>query len=259
MGEWGVLKPILSSLVLPPAGPILWILAFWLGGMLAPRWKGASRAGISLGLAGLWLLSCNGFAVWLSQNSLPQYAAIKPVDLKKHNIQAVIVLGGGVDQWLPEYDAPDLSPPAYMRLRYGAHLARTLGLPLGFAGGIGWSTHGADHASEAQVAARIAAGELGVSIRHLESSSRDTRENAQHMKDVLAPTPIRRIALVTHAWHMPRAVRHFEAAGFTVLPAPMGYVLQAGTPANQWLPSAVGLRDSTWVLREKLGLLLTTP
>jgi uncharacterized SAM-binding protein YcdF (DUF218 family) len=56
---------------------------------------------------------------------------------------------------------------------------------------------------------------------------------------------------------MPRSVRQFEAAGLRVTPAPMGYIRSDMSPLLQWLPSGKGLRDSGWVIREWLGLLLT--
>ena len=77
-------------------------------------------------------------------------------------------------------------------------------------------------------------------------------ETAARLKD-----RITHIALVTHAWHMPRSLRQFEAAGLQVTPAPMGYIRSDSAPLLQWLPSGKGLRDSGWIIREWLGLLLT--
>jgi uncharacterized SAM-binding protein YcdF (DUF218 family) len=56
---------------------------------------------------------------------------------------------------------------------------------------------------------------------------------------------------------MPRSVRQFEAAGLTVVPAPMGFIRSDAAPLLQWLPSGSGLRESAWVIKEWLGLLLT--
>jgi uncharacterized SAM-binding protein YcdF (DUF218 family) len=63
-----------------------------------------------------------------------------------------------------------------------------------------------------------------------------------------------RIALVTDAWHMPRAVLAFERAGLTVTPAPMGQVQPAQHNLMEWVPSASGLMVSQQVLREWLAL-----
>jgi uncharacterized SAM-binding protein YcdF (DUF218 family) len=48
-----------------------------------------------------------------------------------------------------------------------------------------------------------------------------TRDEAEGVKDLLAPTGARTILLVTGALHMRRARRLFERAGFEVIPAPL--------------------------------------
>lgn len=258
--EWGLFKPVLTNLILPPAGPILLVLACWaLIWRSRARWvRGLGHAGLVATLILTWLLSCNAVAVWLARHILPQYSPILPEQIRQQAVQAIVVLGGGVDQVAPEYGKPDLFPPAYMRLRYGIHLAGQLNLPLAVSGGLGWSAHAPSNASEAEVAAQIAQTEWRQTVSHVETKSRDTRENALFTRQLL-PSSIHRIALVTNAWHMPRSVAQFEAAGFEVVAAPMGYILQAGSPVNRWTPSATGLRDSSWVLRERLGLWLTAP
>ena len=127
---------------------------------------------------------------------------------------------------------------------------------MAFAGGVGWSNAGQAVPSEASTAQAFSA-EHGLTLRWIDKQSRDTAENAAHMHDLLAPAGIHHIALVTHAWHMPRSVRQFEAAGLRVVPAPMGYINSDASPLLQWLPSGSGLRESGWVIKEWLGLLLT--
>src|SRR5690606_18964589 len=46
-----------------------------------------------------------------------------------------------------------------------------------------------------------------------ERSSRDTWENARHAAALLGPMGVRKVVLVTCAWHLPRARRLFERAG----------------------------------------------
>ena len=94
-------------------------------------------------------------------------------------------------------------------------------------------------------------------LRWQENQSRDTRENALLTATLLKNNGITHIALVTHAWHMPRSVRQFQAAGLQVTPAPMGFIQSDTSLLLQWLPSGKGLRDSGWVIREWLGLMLT--
>jgi uncharacterized SAM-binding protein YcdF (DUF218 family) len=251
------LKPILTTVILPATSGLLalFVLLFW-------TWRCNTRAGrIPVALAGvvtllMWLLSCQAVAIWLSVQLLPQVSPITSDDLKRQEVQAVVVLGGGVENTAAEYNGPTLSPDAMSRLLYGVHLSRTVHLPMAYTGGIGWA--GANgQASEAQVAA-LALSRIGApALRWQEGQSRDTRENALLTAALLKNDGITHIALVTHAWHMPRSVRQFEAAGLRVTPAPMGYIRSDMSPLLQWLPSGKGLRDSGWVIREWLGLLLT--
>jgi uncharacterized SAM-binding protein YcdF (DUF218 family) len=53
----------------------------------------------------------------------------------------------------------------------------------------------------------------------LEGKSRTTAENALFTKDLLQPQPGQQFVLVTSAWHMPRAMQTFAAAGWTGLTA----------------------------------------
>lgn len=250
----GELKPILSALVLPPAGPLL-LAALGLA-LLALRRRRAGFACALAGGVGLWLLSCHAVAVLLSQALLPPVAPVRADALER--VQAIVVLGGGVQPQAPEYGAPQLATNTLRRLRYGAVLARRTGKPLGFAGGVGWQAVGSETAPEAEVAARTAL-EFGVRLRWADGQSRDTVENARAMKQLLAADGIGRIALVTDAWHMPRSVRAFEAVGFRVVPAPTGFPSPETRPLLAWLPSSDGLTLSRQVLREALGLLLARP
>lgn len=251
----GELKPLLTTLVLPPAGPLLLI---WVGSWLVwQRRRALALALLLLGASALWLLSCHAVAVVLSQRLLPQAEMLAPgawAQLPASGVQAVVVLGGGVEP-APEYGTAQPHPLTAARLRYGLKLSQASGLPLAFAGGVGWAAAGTDMPSEASTAAAWAQG-TGQTIRWLDADSRDTAENASRLKTLLQADGVRRIALVTHAWHMPRSQRHFEQAGFSVVPAPMGFVQPSEAPLLQWLPSARGLSAARQVLREWLALAL---
>ena len=91
-------------------------------------------------------------------------------------------------------------------------------------------------------------------MRWTESESRDTSGNARLLAPLLRHDGVHHIALVTDAWHMPRAVAAFERAGLRVSPAPMGFVLAGESALLKWMPSARGLLASQQVLREWLAL-----
>lgn len=247
--EYGELKPILTALAVPPAGPLLLAL---LGLLLVRRWVG--RIFIALGLSSLWLASCNAVAVWLASTLLPYPPPATPERMKAADIQAVVILGGGVLPYAPEYGQTQPSANTLARLRLGVWMARQTGKPLAFSGGVGWAAAGTGATSEGAVAERVLRDEYGLLLQWNESESRDTAENAQLLWKKMQPSGMTRIALVTDAWHIPRASLEFRRAGFEVLPAPTGYAVAREQPVLEWLPSAHGLTLSRQVVREWLGL-----
>lgn len=242
------LKPFLTTLVLPIASGLLLI---FFGVLWAKRWALRGAAAVCVML---WVLACQGTGMALSQHLLPSFTATTPQTLKDQDIQAIVVLGGGAKRDVPEYAGHVLSPEAMARLLYGVYLHRATDLPLAYSGGVGW-VDSPDRASEAEVAAQSLA-RLGLGqMRWLEDQSKDTQQNAVFTRAMLKADGIDRVAIVTHAWHMPRSLREFEAAGFAlVLPAPMGFVQSDTQPLLLWMPTAEGLQRSTQLLREWLGL-----
>jgi uncharacterized SAM-binding protein YcdF (DUF218 family) len=246
--QLGELKPILAGLVLPPLGPLLLAL-------LALAWARKRRgAGLALAAACIVLtlaLSCNAVAVLLARTLLPQVPPVRPEQLQA--VQAIVVLGAAVDSQAPEYGGPQLEGPSHERLRYAVWLARRSGKPLAYAGGQGWVAQGSSQPPEAQVADAVLRDEYGLALRWRDDRSRDTRENAEFMMQAMKPDGIRRVAVVTDAWHMPRAIHYFRAAGFDVLPAPMGFP-HYRIGIQKWLPDPEALLLSRQVLREWLAL-----
>ena len=249
--DFGVLKPLLTSLMMPPLAPLLLALL-----SLRLIWK-KKRVGtpfMLVSLTLLWIFSCHGMAVLMAATALPQVEPTSVTQLKTRKVQAIVILGGGLLSQAPEYGQPQPSAYTAGRLRYGLWLAGQSNLPIAFTGGVGWAANGIQPVSEADVAARVALLEHGVKLRWTESLSRDTAGNARLLAPLLRNDNIQRIALVTDAWHMPRAVAAFELAGMTVTPAPTGYILAQEYTLLEWLPSGIGLQACREVLRESLGL-----
>ena len=246
--DLGQLKPLLATLVLPPAGPLL--LA-GLGLLLARRSRLAAWvAGLSL--VTLWLLATPAVSNALAARLLPLPAPVGLPELRQAGTQAVVVLGGGVLPEAPEYGMAQPSNATFNRLRFGVRLARLANLPLGFAGGVGWAGRGT--ATEAEAVQAAAKQDLGATIRWVDDRSRDTAENARMMAALLRKDGVRRIALVSDSWHLPRAVAEFRAAGLEVLPAPTRMPVAVNSPLIEALPSPTGLERSYNVLREWLAL-----
>ena len=255
----GAYKPLLTALVMPPMALLLLAL-FGLLLALGNRHTKRRRIGgalVALALVSHGVLSCHGMAVWLAQHALASFKPASAQLLVADRVQAIVVLGGGVLPVAPEYGQAQPSAETAARLRYGIWLARQTRLPLAFSGGMGWGASNRLDASEAAVVQRIAQQENGVTLRWVEGQSRDTAENARLMAPLLAASGVQRIALVTHASHMPRAVAEFARSGLLVTPAPMGFVVPRRSPLLEWLPSAEGMQASQQVLREVLGGILS--
>ena len=236
---------------MPLAFLVLLVMA---GLLLAIRHKRKGLLLSAVASSGLWLLSCQGTAVWLAATVLPQYPAVTAAQLKTGQVQAIVVLGGGIYPQAPEYGQAQPGPATAARLRYGVWLARQTGLPMAFTGGSGWAAATGQASSEAEVAGRVAQQDYGLAIAWLETQSRDTFENASLLTPLLKRDGISKIALVTDATHMPRSVMEFERQGLVVTPAPTGFVLPTRSGVLLWLPSTDGMAASTRILHELLGL-----
>jgi uncharacterized SAM-binding protein YcdF (DUF218 family) len=274
MPELASLKPYLSALILPPVPLIgLTLIGLWLSGRRGSARQ--QRAGRLLGLGGLaliWFFSSLAPAVLIQDHllrpaqslALQRLAELQARHDPAHPV-AIVVLGGGRDALASDYHGPNLSETSMTRLRYGAWLARRSGLPLGYSGGVGWAqSHdpaqpGDD--SEAGIAGRILREQFGLSLRWTESRSRDTRENARLTVPMLLADGVRDMILVTHATHMPRALRQFEqaAAGrLRITPAPTSELSANNVPLLDWMPSGEGMKAMHVVLHELIGLWVTT-
>ena len=108
----------------------------------------------------------------------------------------------------------------------------------------------------AQVLAESLRSQFGIEAQWLEEKSATTWQNALYSAEVLHPQDVKNIVLITHSYHMARAVMLFELAGFTVLPAPTQ--LSTAYPLKDWrywMPEIKGLQLSASVMHEYLGLL----
>jgi uncharacterized SAM-binding protein YcdF (DUF218 family) len=196
----------------------------------------------------LWLLSTPYFA-----ETLLHGLEGKPFvnDTRRPQADAIVVLGGGTYFHAPEYGGDTTNKDTLERLRYAAKLYRETLKPILVTGGapLGNST------SEAEQMKQVLEHEFNVPVQWSEGASDNTLKNAQLCHQMLKQADISRIYLVTHAWHMPRAVQAFQTAGFQVVPAPTGYTTRYRTDLLAFVPNAYALRDSRIFLHELIGML----
>ena len=110
---------------------------------------------------------------------------------------------------------------------------------------------------EATYAAQLLAS-FGIPPKRIETEarSRNTLENAIYTKALAAPKPGERWVMITSAFHMPRAMAAFRAAGFAVEAYPVDWQTGEGTALLWPFRSFVdGLSSTDTVTREFLGLL----
>jgi uncharacterized SAM-binding protein YcdF (DUF218 family) len=98
---------------------------------------------------------------------------------------------------------------------------------------------------------------LGVAKSRLimERRSRNTQENAEFSRALVAPKDGERWLLVTSAFHMPRSIGLFRKAGFAVEPYPVDWWI--GGRGDLWAFSSVaidGLARTDIAVREWIGL-----
>lgn len=241
MISWQLINAV-TALLIPPG---LLIVVSAAGLALLRGHPRAGRVLLVAGTAGLYLLSMP-----LTGTFLLQHWESPPVRFEHvAAAQAIVVLGAGKYPQAPEYGGDTVSPTALVRLRYAAVLHRRTGLPILVSGG---SPDGSS-IDEAQTMRRLLEQEFGTAVRWSENRSANTLENARQAHHMLQREGIRRICLVTHAWHMPRARLAFEHAGFEVIAAPTAHATRYRITVMDLLPDPEALRDSALFFHEVIG------
>jgi uncharacterized SAM-binding protein YcdF (DUF218 family) len=235
-----------SELAIPPAGPILLALfGLWLLRAKSRRWQHGGAALATLSLFGLLVLSLPVVGNALMA-PLEPHPPIAPEQLRR--VQAIVILGGGSYFAAPEYGGDTVSHYTLERLRYGARLGRESSLPVLVTGGAPFGGR-----AEAESMREALERDFGVKVRWVESAARDTAENARLSAPLLKAAGVTRIALVSHGWHLPRAIELFEKQGIEVTPAPTAFSTGSPSLLEDLLPG--GLVTSRLALREYLGRL----
>lgn len=225
--------------------PFLLIYGLLLTAWLARSGRVRLAAAVSGGMViGLYLLCTSALTHGLLRLTGEYAPETSPQTLRARGAQALVVLGGGVYRHAETGDSPVAGGYSLERLRYAARLARISGLPMAVAGA----------KTEAAGMVRTLREDYGLDVRWVEDESRTTAQNALFSARLLQPDGVRRIVLVTHAWHMGRAVSVFRQAGFEVLPAPTAFPLATLDPQPAWwMPRAELFLTNIFGLSEVVG------
>lgn len=240
-----IASKLFTALFLPPGVLILLLvyIGFSHSNVRKPIWT----------LAFVWYLltltSTSAIPLSILEKSLNRTTINNPL--------AVVVLGGGVGVGHPYIP---LSNEGLKRSLVGYQYAKTHNLPLFYSGG------GSKEITEAHAFIQSLSfiytdfngtnpnnlNEFGI---FLEEKSLDTYQNANYITSLLPPNST--IALVSSAYHLPRAKLIFEHFGFEVLPIGTDYKLDY--PLNlgwrDFLPSMDGLQKNFIILHEIIGIM----
>lgn len=243
-----LIRYLLKNLALPPAVNILVILFALVFLRQRPKLK---LFLICLSALSLAILAMPVTSQFLARG-LETYPALDMEQINPGDYQAIIILGAGRQRGAEEYGADVPTAAGLERLRYGALLHRSTGLPILVSGGK-WSQ---DKVSEAEFMAQVLQREFMVPVRWQERRSRTTWENARYSRQLAIENKLQQVLLVTHAWHMPRSVYSFQQAGMRVTPAPTGFKSRDREhDALDYTPQAGALLASSLMLHEWLGLI----
>ena len=245
-------QEIIVLLLLPPGSLILIAV---LGFLIYSKWTWAGSAVIVTALALLIALSLPRTGQQLMA-SLEAYASplnAYGLDQARKDAKAIVVLAGGRYANAPEFGGDTVSRPTLERLRYGVYLHRQTELPLLVSGG----SAGGEKISEAELMQQVLEQDYKLAANWQEKYSRNTFENALESAELLRAASIEHVILVTHGYHMRRAIWSFEQMGIKVTAAPTGFTTLGyrGRTVHAYLPSAGGLYLSSLALREHLGYL----
>lgn len=233
------LQALATTLLLPPIGLLLGALA-----LLVWRGRGARLLAVLLLVAVLALSTpyVAGILRLSLERSLP--------DTPAGEAGAIVVLSGDIAHTL---DGIELGPLTLERVRAGAALHRATGLPILVTGGV-LSRRSSQPVAELMRAAYVE--DFGIPVRWVEPMARDTRGNAELSAILLRDAGISRVFVVSHAWHLPRAIAAFERAGVVPVPAPVRRGPLPDGSFDAWVPSPRAALDSWYFLREWVGMLV---
>jgi uncharacterized SAM-binding protein YcdF (DUF218 family) len=249
------LKKVLGYWLMPlPFCMALLFLGLFLARSGAKRRHGIAMAWIAASL--LLILSNSFVSIQILRPFEAQFPAIPEVAAGSRVPEAIagchfVVVLGSANANAPGLSAIDeLSPSGLRRLAEAVRILRFLPgarLILSGPGVPGVRTHAAMLAA--------AAISLGVSPERitLVDTARDTDEEARAVKALVGS---QRVAVVTSAWHMPRAARIFTKAGVSFVPCPADFFARSEATVDwgMFKFDSEALERSTLAVHEAIGV-----
>jgi len=234
-----------TALVVPPVNLLLPCLA---GLLLPKRWVHTRRILLAAGVGMLLVLSLPIVSRSLIV-SLERGLTLRP---PASNPPAAIVILSADTTGMN--DTLEVGPLTLERERAGAALARSTKLPLLVTGGrVPDDSGGLGTATLAGLMVSSLDKDFGVPVRWIETEARDTAENARFSAAILRQQGVHSVYLVTHAWHMKRAVQAFAGTGIAITAAPVRLDAPPKLRFAQFVPRTSAWLESYYALHEWIG------
>lgn len=246
---------LLSKLLSAITQPMFWLALWWtLALLILMRRRRPAVIMLWSGLAVLGLLGFRAIPDALLRPLENRYP-VPTADVMDRHV-GIIVLGGAVghpDSFAAHGQVPLGDAAERMTVPVGL-IRQHPRLELVLSGGEGrLLTTGVTESKLAKVFYQQQG--LDMARVRLEDGSRNTRENAQQVAQLLGERCQKPWLLVTSAWHMPRSMAEFEAAGCKVTPYPVDFRTGDSTSLTEYSLAHSLLRWQT-ALHEWLGLLV---
>jgi uncharacterized SAM-binding protein YcdF (DUF218 family) len=236
-------KSLFLLVVMPPNGFVVLVI---IGLLMGGAWR---RLGRWVAWAGLIMLLVFGMPIVSDSMLLALETGLPVTPPADHPPQAIVVLGAEV---IRAHGEPLGIRPGLLtldRLRSAAALHRRTGLPILVTGG----TTQPQTPAVALVMEKSLKDDFLTPPRWVEPKSADTWENAHFSADILRAQGITSIYVVTHSWHMRRAILSFEGTGLTVTAFPTSLDDPLGPDLYDFFPRASGWQAGYFAVHEWIG------
>lgn len=244
-----VFGKVMAWLLSPLAIPLITVFCCGVAALIQRRkYSAICLLGISIFIT---VLACPFVASRIAYGLEKDYPALSA---DKYPVaDAIVVLGGGIgaSSFTPY---PELFQAAD-RVWHAARLYKAGKAPVVVPSGIG-----------EELGSAVFLLDLGVPRQAIltENASRTTAENARYSYELLSKKGIRKILLVTSAWHMRRSLMLYQRMGFEVIPAATDH--EGTLDCLRWehrtkndimflmfAPTPEALSKTTYMIKEHLG------
>lgn len=240
------LEKIIAALIMPPGLFLILMLILTLY-LLKKSESTLIKFTAIISVLLIFFLS-TAFGVQFLLHPLENYAEENSVNaFEKHPI---VVLGGGLNYHSQKDAEPSLH--SMQRLVKGYQLHRKLKTPLIYSGGI---AIGQEKISEADAARRFLSS-LGMDTSSYisENQAQTTFENAAYLKKWIEDNEIKKIYLVSSAYHILRSAAVFKAQNIDFLIVHSGFIYDHQFSWLDYLPNRGALTANLSALHEWIGL-----